>query len=236
MPRFSVSSIPALALAGSGCLYRPSSPVAASAQAQVSPQMRGEAIALMQVCRGDYDRLCAGVHARRRTGTCLSPEPCEPAQHRLRTGHAARPGAQGQRGRRRRACRSNGSVGHGVVIPQPLFRGLILVTAIGFMVLEYGARPARASRHPRSGARVPRRSASRSVRTSSAASRPASSRYRSPSSINIGCSTSPRPARRPCSGSFSAPSSSITGSIARRTAFAGCGPRIRFIIRRPSST
>ena len=23
--------------------------------------MRGEAIALMQVCRGDYDRLCAGV-------------------------------------------------------------------------------------------------------------------------------------------------------------------------------
>ena len=35
--------------------------VASSAQAQVSPQMRGEAIALMQVCRGDYDRLCAGV-------------------------------------------------------------------------------------------------------------------------------------------------------------------------------
>jgi hypothetical protein len=35
--------------------------MASSAQAQVSPQMRSEAIALMQVCRSDYDRLCTGV-------------------------------------------------------------------------------------------------------------------------------------------------------------------------------
>jgi Cysteine rich repeat len=27
----------------------------------VSPQMRSEAMSLMQVCRGDYDRLCGGV-------------------------------------------------------------------------------------------------------------------------------------------------------------------------------
>ena len=31
------------------------------AHAQVSPQMRNEAMSLMQVCRGDYDRLCGGV-------------------------------------------------------------------------------------------------------------------------------------------------------------------------------
>ena len=30
-------------------------------QAQVPPQMRNEAMSLMQICRGDYDRLCAGV-------------------------------------------------------------------------------------------------------------------------------------------------------------------------------
>jgi cysteine rich repeat protein len=60
MPRFSVSSIPALAWAGLASASIVLS-VAFSAQAQVSPQMRGEAIALMQVCRGDYDRLCAGV-------------------------------------------------------------------------------------------------------------------------------------------------------------------------------
>ena len=60
MPRFSVSSIPALALAGLASVSA-ALPVAASAQTQISPQMRGEAIALMQVCRGDYDRLCAGV-------------------------------------------------------------------------------------------------------------------------------------------------------------------------------
>jgi len=60
MPRFSLSPIPALALAGLASVSA-ALPMASSAQAQVSPQMRGEAIALMQVCRGDYDRLCAGV-------------------------------------------------------------------------------------------------------------------------------------------------------------------------------
>ena len=60
MPRFSISSIPVLALAGLAAVSA-ALPVAASAQAQVSTQMRSEAIALMQVCRGDYDRLCTGV-------------------------------------------------------------------------------------------------------------------------------------------------------------------------------
>jgi cysteine rich repeat protein len=60
MPRFSVSSIPAFPLAGLAAVSTALA-VACSAQAQVPPQMRGEAMALMQVCRGDYDRLCAGV-------------------------------------------------------------------------------------------------------------------------------------------------------------------------------
>jgi Cysteine rich repeat len=58
MPRFSISSIPVLALAGLASVSA-ALPMAASAQAQVSPQMRSEA--LMMACRGDYDRLCAGV-------------------------------------------------------------------------------------------------------------------------------------------------------------------------------
>lgn len=33
----------------------------AHAQSQPTAQMRSEAMALMQVCRGDYDRLCSGV-------------------------------------------------------------------------------------------------------------------------------------------------------------------------------
>jgi Cysteine rich repeat len=60
MPRFSIPSIPALALAGSAFISA-AFPVACSAQAQASPQMRGEAMTLMQICRGDYDHLCAGV-------------------------------------------------------------------------------------------------------------------------------------------------------------------------------
>lgn len=60
MSRFSVSPIPALALAGLA-LVLAAFIVAASAQTQVSPQMRGEAMTLMQICRSDYDRLCAGV-------------------------------------------------------------------------------------------------------------------------------------------------------------------------------
>jgi hypothetical protein len=60
MPRFSVPSIPALTLAGSAVISA-TFPLAGSAQAQVPPQMRGEAMTLMQICRSDYDRLCAGV-------------------------------------------------------------------------------------------------------------------------------------------------------------------------------
>lgn len=71
MPRFSVSPIPALALAGLA-LVSAAYLVAASAQTQVPPQMRGEAMTLMQVCRGDYDRLCAGVQpGRGRVLACL---------------------------------------------------------------------------------------------------------------------------------------------------------------------
>jgi hypothetical protein len=60
MPRFSVSSISLLTLAGLVSVSA-ALPVVSSAQTQVSPQMRGEAMTLMQICRGDYDRLCAGV-------------------------------------------------------------------------------------------------------------------------------------------------------------------------------
>lgn len=33
----------------------------ARAQSRPTPQMRSEAVALIQTCRGDYDRLCNGV-------------------------------------------------------------------------------------------------------------------------------------------------------------------------------
>ncbi len=33
----------------------------AHAQSQPTPQMRSEAMALMQICRGDYGRLCSNV-------------------------------------------------------------------------------------------------------------------------------------------------------------------------------
>lgn len=60
MPRFSVSSIRLCTLAalaaGSAAL-----PVASYAQTQIPPQMRGEAMNLMQICRADYDRVCSGV-------------------------------------------------------------------------------------------------------------------------------------------------------------------------------
>ena len=60
MPRFSVSSIRLRALAALAVISA-IFPVASQAQTQIPPQMRGEAMALMQVCRGDYDRLCSSV-------------------------------------------------------------------------------------------------------------------------------------------------------------------------------
>jgi hypothetical protein len=60
MPRFSISSIRLCTLAGlavGSTLFS----TASHAQTQIPPQMRGEAMALMQVCRADYDRLCGGV-------------------------------------------------------------------------------------------------------------------------------------------------------------------------------
>ena len=36
-------------------------PSPSNAQGQIPPQMRSEALALLQLCRADSDRLCAGV-------------------------------------------------------------------------------------------------------------------------------------------------------------------------------
>lgn len=60
MPRFSVSSIRFRALAALAAISAVF-PVASQAQTQIPPQMRGEAMSLMQICRGDYDRLCGSV-------------------------------------------------------------------------------------------------------------------------------------------------------------------------------
>ena len=60
----------------------------AHAQSQPTPQMRSEAMALMQICRGDYDRLCSQVtpgggrvlaclqsHASELSATCAQAMP-----------------------------------------------------------------------------------------------------------------------------------------------------------------
>lgn len=60
MPRFSVSPIPVLALAALATVSTVLLLVSPT-RAQLSTQMRSEAKALMQICRSDYDRLCAGV-------------------------------------------------------------------------------------------------------------------------------------------------------------------------------
>ena len=108
MPRFSISSIPVLALAGLASVSA-ALPMASSAQAQVSPQMRGEAIALMQVCRGDYDRLCTGV--RPGGGRVLACLQNHASQLSAACGQAdaARPSAQGQRSRCRRDAEVKGA-------------------------------------------------------------------------------------------------------------------------------
>ena len=135
MPRFSIPSIPALTLAGSAFISA-AFPMARSAQAQVSPQMRGEAMTLMQICRGDYDRLCAGVQpgggrvlASSRTMRTSSAPPAERRCHAPKRSGTARPLPA--------RCRSNRNVAAmELLFPSPYFRGLILVTALGFMALE----------------------------------------------------------------------------------------------------
>ena len=72
MPRFSVSPIPALALAGLA-LASAAFLVAASAQTQVSPQMRGEAMTLMhRATRGSSHRLAVDVDLYRQTAAILA--------------------------------------------------------------------------------------------------------------------------------------------------------------------
>jgi len=60
MPRFSASSIRLRALAAVA-VSSAALPVVSHAQTQIPPQMRGEAMTLMQICRGDYDRFCSSV-------------------------------------------------------------------------------------------------------------------------------------------------------------------------------
>jgi hypothetical protein len=60
MPRFSISSTTVRALAALAVVSA-AFPTASVAQVQVPADMRSEAMALMLICRGDYDRLCGGV-------------------------------------------------------------------------------------------------------------------------------------------------------------------------------
>lgn len=59
MARSLGSSPPILTLAAVVAAIIAAAP--SGAVAQVPPQMRSEAMSLMQLCRGDYDRLCSGV-------------------------------------------------------------------------------------------------------------------------------------------------------------------------------
>jgi len=60
MPKFSISSTAVGALAALA-VASAASPTASFAQTQIPAEMRSEAIALMQACRSDYERLCGGV-------------------------------------------------------------------------------------------------------------------------------------------------------------------------------
>ena len=59
MRRFSL--FPSAAQALIGVAVAAVTPLPAMAQSQVPPQMRNEAMALMKLCRADYERLCANV-------------------------------------------------------------------------------------------------------------------------------------------------------------------------------
>jgi len=76
----------------------------ARAQSQPTPQMRSEAMALMQLCRGDYDRLCSGVtpgggrvlaclqsHASQLSATCAQAMPRAEALRNSATAAGAMP-------------------------------------------------------------------------------------------------------------------------------------------------
>lgn len=60
MPTFSTLSLLNRGLAALA-LTTVAMPLPSNAQSQIPPQIRSEALALVQVCRADSDRLCAGV-------------------------------------------------------------------------------------------------------------------------------------------------------------------------------
>ena len=235
MPRFSISSIPVLALAGLASVSA-ALPVASSAQAQVSPQMRGEAIALMQVCRGDYDRLCAGVSP--------AADGCSPVSRTMRANSAPRadkPCRAPNRSRTARplpACCRNKRRGarHGAqLIPEPQLPRLDAGDGARLHGAGIWDRPPGPSRHPRLARE---RCVVRRGGRAEPGSRHRGWHRRDPVRVRLSASPVrllPRPARRPCSACFSAASSSITGNTAPHTASAGCGPPIGSIIPRPGS-
>lgn len=59
MPNATPSKPPMRAV--SAILFSLVATAASHAQTQPVPQMRSEAMTLMQICRGDYDRLCSGI-------------------------------------------------------------------------------------------------------------------------------------------------------------------------------
>jgi hypothetical protein len=61
MSTFYVPSLPLRTLAIAATLAALALPAASNAQTQVPPKIRSEALALVQLCRADSDRLCAGV-------------------------------------------------------------------------------------------------------------------------------------------------------------------------------
>jgi hypothetical protein len=113
------------------------------------------------------------------------------------------------------------------LFPSPYFRGLILVTALGFMALEYGI-----------GRLVHRETHDwrESAATLGVAVVQNIIRLIEAGIVAIPFAFVHQHRLFDFSDCFSAASSSITGSTAPRTGFAGCGRRIGSIIRRPNST
>ena len=122
------------------------------------------------------------------------------------------------------------------LFPSPYFRGLILVTALGFMALEYGiGRLVHRETHDwrESAATLGVAVVQNLVRLIEAGIVADTVRVRlSAPSVRLLRDQRAGPARAVSRQRVLA----ITGSTAPRTGFAGCGRRIGSIIRRPNST